>query len=433
MLCPICGQNIKDDARFCGKCGQEIPRCPTCGKVIYRRIRFCTKDGTPLPQDILDLLPKQQSVPTGQSPAVNAAPSGNGHTDSRTPDVNGMPVGNKKINPLLILVIGVGVVISILSTYIFVHLVWGSKFPFFSSRKNNIVYETFADLGSEDDEGNEGDMVFDDEEIPIDEGSMKESTDTDNMDEEDFRESSEPILSLDNKKLRFTSEGQTKKLIVKSENIDPDDITYTSVDEKIAEVDQNGMITAIADGRTTVIVSVDGISRKCEVVCNISKEEEVDRTHPIRMPASVSVSSVLSDSTGNDYGAGNLMDGSTSTAWSEGVSGTGVGEYADFSFDRADGADIYGIAIMPGYLKSGYAYRNNGVPLTIAVEAGKHHEEFTLFSSVPSYSKAKRKVHYLELDEPVRAKTLRVSIKSATAGSKYQDTCISEMYPFTYR
>lgn len=57
MKCPFCSQEIKDNAKFCTKCGREIPRCPTCGKVVYKRTRFCTDDGTPLPEELILLLP----------------------------------------------------------------------------------------------------------------------------------------------------------------------------------------------------------------------------------------------------------------------------------------------------------------------------------------------------------------------------------------
>ena len=46
MICPICGRQIQDNAKFCGKCGKQVPRCPSCGKVLYKRIRFCSQDGT---------------------------------------------------------------------------------------------------------------------------------------------------------------------------------------------------------------------------------------------------------------------------------------------------------------------------------------------------------------------------------------------------
>ena len=67
MLCPICKQEIKDNSKFCGKCGNIIPRCPTCGKVIDKRVRFCVYDGTPLPEEIVALISdepqKESDVP----------------------------------------------------------------------------------------------------------------------------------------------------------------------------------------------------------------------------------------------------------------------------------------------------------------------------------------------------------------------------------
>lgn len=59
MICPKCKSEIKDDSKFCGKCGQKIPRCPTCGRPILERARFCIYDGTMIPDDMLNLLPEE--------------------------------------------------------------------------------------------------------------------------------------------------------------------------------------------------------------------------------------------------------------------------------------------------------------------------------------------------------------------------------------
>ncbi len=63
MICPICGSQIQDNAKFCGKCGKPVPRCPSCGKVLYKRIRFCPQDGTAIPEQILQLIPETPAVP----------------------------------------------------------------------------------------------------------------------------------------------------------------------------------------------------------------------------------------------------------------------------------------------------------------------------------------------------------------------------------
>lgn len=62
MKCPACQILLKDDAKFCAKCGQRIPRCPTCGEAILTRSKYCGKDGTQLPQEVLDLLPEVPPV-----------------------------------------------------------------------------------------------------------------------------------------------------------------------------------------------------------------------------------------------------------------------------------------------------------------------------------------------------------------------------------
>lgn len=63
MICPFCAKEIKDDSKFCGKCGRQIPRCPTCGKVIRKWMLFCTNDGTPLPKEVIDLFPDTYQPP----------------------------------------------------------------------------------------------------------------------------------------------------------------------------------------------------------------------------------------------------------------------------------------------------------------------------------------------------------------------------------
>lgn len=55
MKCPICKEQIKDESKFCEKCGNKIPRCPSCGKVVYMPSRFCVYDGTPLPDEMIAL------------------------------------------------------------------------------------------------------------------------------------------------------------------------------------------------------------------------------------------------------------------------------------------------------------------------------------------------------------------------------------------
>ena len=63
MICPICEKKIKDDSKFCGKCGCKIPRCPTCGKVIDKQFRFCIYDGTPISEEANEIAQKKMINP----------------------------------------------------------------------------------------------------------------------------------------------------------------------------------------------------------------------------------------------------------------------------------------------------------------------------------------------------------------------------------
>ena len=59
MRCIHCGSDIRDTAKFCVRCGKQVPRCPTCSNVILTRARFCKYDGTQIPEEILNCLPEE--------------------------------------------------------------------------------------------------------------------------------------------------------------------------------------------------------------------------------------------------------------------------------------------------------------------------------------------------------------------------------------
>ena len=79
MICPICKNEIKEDSKFCTKCGKKIPRCPTCNKVLTKKMQFCTNDGTPLPEEIFAAFSDMQKVSENgpEQPVQNPAPMQN--------------------------------------------------------------------------------------------------------------------------------------------------------------------------------------------------------------------------------------------------------------------------------------------------------------------------------------------------------------------
>lgn len=81
--------------------------------------------------------------------------------------------------------------------------------------------------------------------------------------------------------------------------------TYTSSDESVATVDEEGAVTAVADGTATVTVDVDGVTAECEVTVS-TKAASAAGSNSGSSAASDSgqtEASAPADSSGFEYGA----------------------------------------------------------------------------------------------------------------------------------
>lgn len=152
------------------------------------------------------------------------------------------------------------------------------------------------------------------------------------------------------------------------------------------------------------------------------------RSGPIPLEASVEASSTLA---GGDYDVGNLADEDLTTAWHEGAEGTGEGESITFRFEKEE--RIYGLAFIPGYLKSSELYVKNGHPVELRVDAGGMSMEIIIDAYEPDFESISASMLYAEFPEPIDAEELTVTIVSAVQGEKYEDTGFTEMFPYTYR
>lgn len=134
---------------------------------------------------------------------------------------------------------------------------------------------------------------------------------------------------------------------------------------------------------------------------------------------SVTASSYLTQSDYNLYHTPDRMtDGDLSTAWVEGASGDGIGEWVAFTFDGT--YLVSGIQIYAGYQKSDALYEKNSRPAVLTVTFSDGGERTVTLEDVSGSQ-------YIAFDDPVETSSVTLAIDSVYPGSKYQDTVISEL------
>ena len=159
------------------------------------------------------------------------------------------------------------------------------------------------------------------------------------------------------------------------------------------------------------------------IAAAVSVKAQDNEIYPDRIQAS----STLYEE-GYDHGSYNLVDWDYSTAWVEAADGNGIGEYVDYFFPT--GTIITAVSVLPGYCKSDYAFYNNSAPGEISVQSGTASEIVFLWDLANNYSEVRNPLLY-ELPHPIICDgTLRFTIKDIRSGSKYQDTCISEIHAY---
>lgn len=146
--------------------------------------------------------------------------------------------------------------------------------------------------------------------------------------------------------------------------------------------------------------------------------------------SSVDVSSELPAENGKTYSGNNLTDGDYATVWAEGVSGTGEGESVTLHLSSPQ--PVFGVQICNGYTADADLYEKNGKVSKVRVDFG---EGTVLEQGVDGYgfegadpeTLAQMNLNRIELEAPVVTDTITITITGAEKGTKYDDTCISEI------
>src|SRR5690554_4838259 len=132
----------------------------------------------------------------------------------------------------------------------------------------------------------------------------------------------------------------------------------------------------------------------------------------------VKASSTLFD--GKLYSVRGLIDDNPQTAWVEGKENEGIGEWVEFIFDP--GHEIKKIKIINGYARSEALYKaNNRVKRAEISFDGKR------FPIEMEFKDMIMEPHIFKFQNPIRAERVRITILDVYKGTKYNDTCISEI------
>ena len=162
----------------------------------------------------------------------------------------------------------------------------------------------------------------------------------------------------------------------------------------------------------------------CAAAFMIAGSSPVPAEVMVLNPARMAASSTLSGDV-YSHDVSKLNDYDLTTAWVEGASGNGIGEFVDLFFPA--GTVITGGTIYPGYYKNQDIFEKNGAVSRIQVQSGSQIYEVDTSEGTASYSPNYKGVHFT-LPEPIFCDgTLRVKILDVRAGWKYTDTCISEL------
>lgn len=178
---------------------------------------------------------------------------------------------------------------------------------------------------------------------------------------------------------------------------------------------------------------------------------------PFKYIVSMKASSVLKTDEINiyNYEPKNLFDVDLNTAWCEGVKGHGEGQWVEFNF--AGNVSVGAIGIINGYTKREALYYANNrikkIELDVEYRPGEYDDEKPSGESKKAIQKETtvidlKQIQFNELNKNVQApfiswladyddnyrnvKKIRLTILEVFPGTKYDDTCISEVYFIGY-
>lgn len=215
----------------------------------------------------------------------------------------------------------------------------------------------------------------------------------------------------------------------------------------VAELIQQANVGTTSEGIYEIVYEIDEASAFGYHFVSVKKVPQVNGAF-----TRVEASSELQEA-GQDHSAAMLRDENLSTAWSEGVSGTGVGESITL---YADGSQkVHGVRIAPGFYRDQDLFEKNGRPTRFRFTFSNGTElegdltdsllAYEQYGDVGQYKGAmgfrneegiywgddwddhKDWLDFISFGQEIETEWIKITIVSAEAGSKYEDTCITEL------
>lgn len=143
--------------------------------------------------------------------------------------------------------------------------------------------------------------------------------------------------------------------------------------------------------------------------------------------SSEATSELYGTKTGNTFVSDYTVDGDLSTCWQEGVDGDGLGEALTYHFDgihplvyidvwngRLDGKDKY--------------YANNRIYQVEMICYNAGDEAFhDMIEFEDNYSKIPTSIYLTDESQPINCDSVKIIIRSVHKGTKYEDTCLTDI------
>ena len=112
-----------------------------------------------------------------------------------------------------------------------------------------------------------------------------------------------------------------------------------------------------------------------------------------------------------------LFDNDPSTSWQEGVSGPGIGEYVQYSFDKE--YTVTALTFRLGNWKDERYFYGNNRPKTLKIETDRNVWVVTFPDSWTEFG--------VKFSSPVKCTEMKIRVEEVYSGSQWDDTPISEM------